>query len=466
MSEQEPNELSQYSWVKPLVAGVGPRYLQIADLIGDAIRNGELSPGDQVPPQRLLATVLGVDLTTVTRAYSEARNRGLISSFSGRGSFVTSTEETTRAERIDLSMNIPPQPSERNIGDLALAAMAEVLKRQDDHRLSTYDTGDSNLSAIQAGQAWLRPAIGDLANGNLVMSPGTQAAIYAALQSASQKGDTVLCEPLTYPGFLLAARKLGLNVRAIDIDEFGATPDSIEEIHRATNARVIYLNPTLQNPTTRTMPQERRKEIANTLLKLEMTLIEDDPYWFLINDAPPPLMTFMRGVRTFYMASLSKCLWPSLRTSFVVTPDNEDNDVFLENLRSSGMGGSPLLYGLAEQWIRTGVARQIVSQVQREARARQSLARSILPKGACSHPCGLHTWLTLPPHRNRQVLADALEQRGIIVATADAFSAEPNPENGVRLSMGGATSQLELAHALKQVTSLLMEDKRRARTIV
>lgn len=466
MSEQQPNDRLQCRWVKPLVAGAGPRYVQIADLIGDAIRTGELSSGDQVPPQRILATALGVDLTTVTRAYGEARDRGLIASFSGRGSFVTSTEETAGEVRIDLSMNIPAQPSERRIASLALAAMEEVFKRQGDRRLSAYDTGDSNLSAIQAGQAWLRPAIGDLANGNLVMSAGTQAAIYAALQSISQKGESVLCEPLTYPGFLLATRKLGLNAVSVKVDEHGATPESIEEMHRATNAKVIYLNPTLQNPTTRTMPEKRRSDIANTLLKLKMTLMEDDPYWFLLNDAPPPLVTFTKGVRTYYMASLSKCLWPTLRTSFVLMPVGEENNLFLESLRSSGMGGSPLLYGLTEHWIRTGVARQIVLQVQGEARARQTLARSILPKNACSHPSGLHTWLALPSNWNRQVFAEILEQRGIIVATSDAFSAEENPENGVRISMGGAANQSELAHALKQISSLLMEDRRRTRTIV
>lgn len=466
MSEQQPNDRLQYSWIKPLVAGAGPRYVQIADLIGEAIRTGELSPGDQVPPQRILATALGVDLTTVTRAYGEARDRGLIASFSGRGSFVTSTEETAGEVRIDLSMNIPPLPSERSIASLALAAMEEIFKRQGDRRLSAYDTGDSNLSAIQAGQAWLRPAIGDLANGNLVMSAGTQAAIYAALQSLSQAGESVLCEPLTYPGFLLATRKLGLNAVSVKVDEDGAIPESIEEMHRATNAKVIYLNPTLQNPTTRTMSEKRRMEVASTLLRLKISLIEDDPYRYLLNDAPPPVVTFTKGVQTYYMASLSKCLWPTLRTSFVLMPVGEENDSFLESLRSSGMGGSPLLYGLAEQWIRTGVARQIVAQVQSETRGRQTLARSILPKSACSHPSGLHTWLALPPNWNRQVFADALEQRGIIVATSDAFSAEAMPENGVRISMGGAANQSELAHALKQISNLLSEDRRRSRTIV
>jgi DNA-binding transcriptional MocR family regulator len=187
----------------------------------------------------------------------------------------------------------------------------------------------------------------------------------------------------------------------------------------------------------------------------------------LLNDAPPPLATFTRGERTYYMASLSKCLWPSLRTSFVLVPDEGDGGVVLENLRAAGMGGSPLLFGLSEQWIRTGVARQLLVGIQREARARQTLARSILPKSAYAHPSGLHIWLPLPAQWNCQIFADALEQRGIAVATSDAFSMGPGSSDAVRISVGGATTQPELSSALQQVSGLLQEDRRRgARPIV
>ena len=104
-------------WLRPLTPGAGPRYVQIADLIARAVQTGELAVGDQIPSQRWLATQLGVDLTTVTRAYTEARNRGLISSFSGRGSFVAGVGEAGDEMRIDLSMNTPPQPASGNMGD-------------------------------------------------------------------------------------------------------------------------------------------------------------------------------------------------------------------------------------------------------------------------------------------------------------------------------------------------------------
>ena len=365
------------------------------------------------------------------------------------------------AVRIDLRMNVPPQPSGRSLEDFVRTGIDELFRRQSSERLSSYDTGVSNFSAIQAGQAWLKPAIGDLAHRSLIMSAGSQAAIFAILLSITKRGDTVLCDPLTYPGFLQAARKLDLHLVSVDVDDEGAIPDSIAKIQRSTGAKIIYLNPTLHTPTARTMPEGRRQEVAKTLGKLKMTLIEDDPYWLLLNDAPPPLVTFTGGQRTYYMASLSKCLWPSLRTSFILVPDEGDRGLLLENLHASGIGGSPLLFGLAEQWIRTGMARQLLVEIQREARARQTLARSILPKYAYAHPSGLHIWLPLPPQWNQQVFADALEQHGIAVATSDAFSTQPNLGDAVRISVGGATSHPELSSALQQISSLLQEDRRR-----
>src|SRR5476651_2159628 len=70
------------SWLPRLSGNKGPRFLQIADALQAALVAGSLKPGDRLPPQRLLAAQLDVDLTTITRAYDEARRRNLLE---GRG---------------------------------------------------------------------------------------------------------------------------------------------------------------------------------------------------------------------------------------------------------------------------------------------------------------------------------------------------------------------------------------------
>ena len=66
------------SWIPKLDESKGPTYLAIADAIGAAVRRGELRPGDRLPTHRLLADLLGVNVSTVTRAYREAARRRLL----------------------------------------------------------------------------------------------------------------------------------------------------------------------------------------------------------------------------------------------------------------------------------------------------------------------------------------------------------------------------------------------------
>ncbi|MGG2305092.1 GntR family transcriptional regulator, partial [Salmonella enterica] len=74
---------------------------------------GTLAPGDRLPPQRVLADVLGLDLTTVTRAYGEARKQGLIEGSDRRGSYVRARAATPSAAVVqdpgDSGMNAPPE---------------------------------------------------------------------------------------------------------------------------------------------------------------------------------------------------------------------------------------------------------------------------------------------------------------------------------------------------------------------
>lgn len=98
-----------YRWFPRLSAHGGPRFLQIADALQAALAAGSLKPGDRLPPQRLLAAQLGVDLTTVTRAYDEARRRHLLEGRGARGTYVAAPK-VELASVIDMSMNTPPPP--------------------------------------------------------------------------------------------------------------------------------------------------------------------------------------------------------------------------------------------------------------------------------------------------------------------------------------------------------------------
>jgi len=458
---ESPRKTAQIHWIRPFKPKAGPRYIQIAEMLAESIRSGILQDGEQIPPQRALAAHLGVDLTTVTRAYAEARDRGLIASYSGRGSFILGNRATPTQASIDLTMNIPPQPANGSMAQLVSSGLEQVLQRHRIEALSPYQDETATRSLLQAAQGWLKPALGDLDSRGLALCSGSQSAIFAILSAHARIGGAILCDPLTYPGVLLAAQQLGLRIVAVAGDADGMRPDHLEQACQESGAQLLYLNPTLQNPTAHTMPAARRQAIADVVLKHGITLIEDDPYRYLLDDAPPPIACLTGGANTYYLASLSKCLWPSLRTAFVLPPRGDNGQGLLNGLRASSMGCSALLLALVEQWIRSGTAKALVQEIQREARARQHLARTLLSHEFQAHPTGLHLWLPLPAHWRQEHFTHALEDLGVSVAGADSFSVTPQGPDAVRISLGGAPDQALLGQALRKVEGLLKEDRRR-----
>jgi DNA-binding transcriptional MocR family regulator len=127
-------------WIPTISEWQGPAYLRIVDALAADIASGRLHRGQQVPTHRALAATLKLDLTTVTRAYGEARRRGLLDARVGRGTFVSETSARAPADiafqiKVDLSMNVPPQPMEANLD----TRIAQGLKSiQDQSSFSAY----------------------------------------------------------------------------------------------------------------------------------------------------------------------------------------------------------------------------------------------------------------------------------------------------------------------------------------
>jgi len=130
------------SWTPRLPADTQPLYVAIADAIADDTESGKLLPGTRLPTHRALAGSLGVDVTTISRAYAEAHRRGLVVGHVGRGTYVRggarvqpAAREAVRAALIDLTVNLPPEPSDacddamrRSLADLARTpAIASLL---------------------------------------------------------------------------------------------------------------------------------------------------------------------------------------------------------------------------------------------------------------------------------------------------------------------------------------------------
>ena len=471
--------IQELSWLGELSPSGGPRYLQIADFIERALSDGRLQPGDRLPPQRSLAARLGVDLTTITRGYDEAKRRQLVEGKGAAGTYAAAPK-VELAPMLDLSMNIPPPPAGVDFDDMLKQGLSQVLMRTDSDLLMSYQLGGGSQADRAAGALWLAPLFGGVDEEHIVACPGAQCALAALILALSKPGDVILAEPATYPGLRSAALQLGRRVAAVEVDEHGMRPDALEQAcrtySRQQRACLVYLNPTLQNPTAHTMPAQRRREIVLAATRCGAAIIEDDPYWLLAagdergqDGAPPPLATLApRAVH--YIATLSKCLAPGLRTAFVLLPDAQVRERFLQALRALVLMPSPLAGALVTQWIHDGTAQRLLAGVREEAQARRQLAAQIL-SGLQFTPGGIHIWLALPDDWRSGQLAHAAHAEGLAVTASDAFSASgggaPAP-NAIRISLGSIRERARLAGALRKLSQLLgrTPGRQRAETLV
>jgi DNA-binding transcriptional MocR family regulator len=441
------------SWLPGLARHGGPRFLQIADALQAAVAGGALKPGDRLPPQRQLAARLDVDLTTITRAYDEARRRKLLEGRGARGTYVAAPKvELTSI--LDLSMNVPPPPDGVDFDDMLKQGLAQVLTRTDSGLLMTYHLGGGSESDRQAGARWLEPVFGPVDPRQLVVCPGAQAAIAALMLALTVPGDVILAEPMSYPGLRAAADQFGRRIVAVEADRQGMVPAMLEEACRRHRPGLVYLNPTLQNPTAITMPERRRRELAAIAKRCKVRIVEDDPYWLLADAAPPPIAAFAPE-QAVYISTLSKCLTPGLRVAFVLVRNAQERERFLVALRSFALMAAPLTAALATQWILDGSAAGLLEGVRKEARLRHRMARDILAGRYSGAGDGLHAWLALPAYWNTAQFARAAGGEGIAVMPAEAFATGSGSVNAVRISLGTIKDRVRLQAGLQRLSHLL-----------
>lgn len=443
------------SWRPDLGRAAGPVYLAIAEAIAADLAAGRLAPGERLPPQRTLAQRLGIDFTTVSRAYAEARRRGLVEGRVGQGTYVRVAElPAPRAGPVDLSMNLPP-----HFEDAALTARmwreAGELQATGLDLLLRYQEAGGALADREAGALWLRDRLPGLDPERITVCPGAQSALLAVIGTLAAPGEIICAEALTYPGLKALAAQLRLTVIGLAMDAEGVLPEAFASACRDHAVKALCCTPTLQNPTTATMSLARREALVAIARDHAVPIVEDDAYGLLPQDSPPPLAALAPEL-TFHIAGLAKHVSPALRIAYLIAPDSRSGARVRAAIRATAAMASPLTAAIATGWITSGVAHQVRDAIRAEARARQRLAARLLPAGSfAAHPDGFHLWLTLPTAWTRGEFAIQLRASGMGVVVSDAFATVAGPPEAVRIGLGGPGSRAQIERALAAIADTL-----------
>jgi len=162
----------------------------------------------------------------------------------------------------------------------------------------------------------------DAGAGEILIASGSQGVLDAIGKVLITKGDRVAVEAPTYLGALQAFTPYEPEYVRMDTDDDGLIPGSLETVLAAGRIKFIYLVPTFQNPTGRTIPLERRREIAAIIKNHNALLVEDDPYGALRyrgRDITP--IKALAPENVVYISTLSKVFAPGLRIGFCHAPE-------------------------------------------------------------------------------------------------------------------------------------------------
>jgi DNA-binding transcriptional MocR family regulator len=446
-------------WIPTIAEFSGPRYQRIVDAMEADIAAGRLVRGQQLPTQRALAKALRLDLTTVTRAYTEARRRGILEARVGQGSFVSETSARRTIDlphpvTIDLSMNVPPHPLEAQLDERILAGLETIRQQSGLTAYLNYQPPGGSAHELDVAAKWMRSRVPHVRSDRIVIFPGTQTILFNLLAHLARPGDVVLTEALTFPGIKAVAERLGIKLVGVTMDEGGILPDALAKACREHRPKAVYLIPTQHNPTTATLSPERRSAVAKIIRDADTTLIEDDAYGLLDRSASP--IANLIPERTYLATTLSKCIAPALRVAYLVTPEHAAQQEMRSYLQATVQMPVPLMVALVTHWLETGVADRIITAIRNEAIGRQQLAQRAL-KGFqfLAKPAAHHLWLRLPEGRSRVDVAADLLRSGLAVIASDAFVVDGKPPHAARLSLGAARNRAELGRALQILVGAL-----------
>lgn len=266
---------------------------------------------------------------------------------------------------------------------------------------------------------------------DILVTSGSQGALDALGKILISSGDMVAVESPTYLGALQAFTPYEPCYAAIPCDADGVIPDGLEEILIRQPVKFIYLVPTFQNPSGRTLSRKRRQAIAVLLERHDTLLIEDDPYCDLryTGQAIAPIKSFAPD-RVVYVGTLSKVFAPGLRIGYCLAPEPIHNWLVLAK-QGVDLHTGTFDQALAAEYLQGGYLEQHLPRILDLYRPRriamlEALA-DFMPAGfRWSQPeGGMFVWVEGPPDLNlAEVYPEAVQQQ-VAFVPGHFFFTEP-----------------------------------------
>lgn len=457
-----------------LPKGRTPKYQRLAEGIRRSIREGHLKPGEVLPSSRELSKLLQFDRHTIMNALAELVAEGWIEA-----------QEKIRYRVVKTLPSVFLQPKANVMRDFQARLQKFDLARPlriDDYSPMTqfkhsfpsgfpdprlfplrefksyiYDSlkskeillyGDpiGEPSLLEQISVYLRRLRNISDDRSIIVTNGSQEAIFLLSQLLIKPGDYVAVEALGYPPAFEAIRFAGARLVPIPVDSEGMVTERLEKLLKQKKVRMIYVTPLHQYPTTVTLSARRRLMLYELAYKYGVLILEDDydHEFHYVSQPIAPLASFDPGGLVMYVSTFSKILFPSARMGFMAVPHALGKEL-AKLKRISSRQNEHILQKSLSLWMISGGFERHLRRVRRAYELRLQSVVDVLSQLKAEHPKiswrtpdgGMAIWLDTG--MNSTLLAARARDMGILVYPEQNYLLSGKAGTHLRLGFSGQT---------------------------
>ena len=441
-----------------------PLFAQIREQIRDYVFGGTLLPGMRLPPVRALAEQLGVNQVTVARAYRELAEGKLIEGRHGGGSFVRVYQQRVPVDNLANNV-LPPLLAERlfelsrapgviafssnypAVDHLSLVELRECLSIAASEKLDRclhYDPPLGRPELRKQIQIYLKKQGTNVDPDNVMVTSGGQQAIDLAVRALVEAGSPVVIEQPAYYGALNAFRGARARILEVPLEKDGMNLEILERHLVREKARVIYTNPTFQNPTGITMSEAKRRALLGLARRFGAVILEDDHSHELRFSGKE--ICAIRALAdendlVLYARGFGKTFLHGMRVGYLVMPDALRQKLLTVKANvdlhsNSFIQEAVALYLSRQNYV--GALKRIRKKYAPRQRLLYNSLKADMPAGTLVNlpEGGLSLWLTLPKGAEVSELYFRAVRRGVAFVAGDVFYASPSNPRSLRISFG------------------------------
>lgn len=473
-----------------------PLFRQIVIQIRDMIDTDVVKSGSKLPSTRRLAQKLGVNRSTIYKAYEELWALGYLESRPGSYSTVRKRQKLVPIEGRDMSSiiqwdkkssagaksiyeiynKIKSVSSDKNISkdviNLSPLMMDSRLFPAEDFRRSMNKVlKDNGAEVLDYGNTQGYPPLREFISNrlrmhsirvspeNILITGGSQQGIDLIFRLLTVPGSNVIMEEPTYALVIPLLKMYRVNPVGIPILSTGIDLEYLNKYLKKNKAAFVYTIPNFQNPTGITTSQVHREKLLNICERNKIPLIEDgfEEEMKYFGKVVLPVKSMDKKNAVIYLGSFSKVLFPGLRIGWIAA-GRECIERLTAIKRFSDLSSSTVVQAALHDFCSKGIYDIHIKRMHRLFSKRMRTALKALKKyvpenkAVWTEPAGGYLiWLKLsntkikPPEINKLFL-----KHGVLVSPGEHYFLKKSSDIYFRISIS-TLNENEIDEGIKRL---------------